>query len=245
MEVAGGAARGRAGPTLAGREDRRFRDRREAGQVLAAQLDRDRLVQPVVLALPRGGVPVAAEVADRLDAPLDVFVARKIGAPGHEELGIGAIAEGSDELVLSDLARQLHVTPGMLDQMVRREAAELFRRIGHYRGDRPPLPVAGRDVVLVDDGLATGVTAEAALRSLRCRGPRRLLLAVPVCAADTQRRLVDQLTADAVICAISSDRMAAVGAWYDDFRQTSDEEVIQILDLARRRAPHQATHHRP
>jgi predicted phosphoribosyltransferase len=156
-----------------------------------------------------------------------VFVARKIGAPGHEELGIGAIAEGSDEVVLSDLAHELHLTPGVLDLMVRREAAELRRRVLRYRGTRPPLPVTGNDVVLVDDGLATGVTAEAALRSLRRWGPRRLVLAVPICARDTEHRLGD--VADAVVCAVSSDRMAAVGAWYDDFSQTSDEEVLDVL----------------
>jgi putative phosphoribosyl transferase len=208
-------------------EVQRFRDRQDAGRVLAPRLDPGRLEHPVVLALPRGGVPVAAEVAAHLDAPLDVFVARKIGAPGHEELGIGAIAEGSDEVVLSDLAHELHLTRGVLDLMVRREAAELRRRVQRYRGSRPPLPVTGNDVVLVDDGLATGVTAEAALRSLRRWAPRRLVLAVPICARDTEHRLGD--VADAVVCAISSDRMAAVGGWYDDFSPTSDEEVLDIL----------------
>jgi len=217
-------------------ESRRFRDRREAGRVLADRLDPERLVRPVVLALPRGGVPVADEVARRLDAPLDVFVARKLGAPGHEELGIGAIAEGSDHVVITDLAHELYVGPAVLDQLIRREADELWRRVWQYRAGRPPLPghgVTGRDVVLVDDGLATGVTAEAALRSLRQARPRRLVLAVPICAADTRRRLEGTGLADAVVCAVSSDNLVAVGAWYDDFAPTSDDEVVEILAAAR------------
>jgi putative phosphoribosyl transferase len=226
-------------------EARRFRDRREAGRVLAERLadHLERLERPerlVVLALPRGGVPVADEVAGRLDAPLDVFVARKIGAPGHEELGIGAIAEGSDHVVLTALARELHLGPGTFPTLVRRETGELLRRVERYRNGRPPLPgvgVRGNDVVLVDDGLATGVTAEAALRSLRQQAPRRLVLAVPVCAAETRRRLVDEGLADAVFCAVSSDHMVAVGAWYDDFTQTTDDEVVELLARAHQRRP--------
>jgi putative phosphoribosyl transferase len=219
-------------------ESRRFRDRREAGRVLAEQLDPERLVRPVVLGLPRGGVPVADEVAGRLDAPLEVFVARKIGAPGHEELGIGAIAEGSDHVVITDLARELYLGPAVLDRLIRSEADELWRRVRQYRGDRPALPedVRSRDVVVVDDGLATGVTAEAALRSLRQARPRRLVLAIPVCAADTARRLEDSGLADAVLCAMASDHLVAVGAWYHDFAPTSDDEVIETLERARARS---------
>jgi putative phosphoribosyl transferase len=214
---------------------RRFRDRPEAGRILADRLAGRRLERPVVLALPRGGVPVGVEVAERLGAPFDVFVARKIGAPGQPELGIGAVAEGSDEVVLTDLARQLHLDPGSLPVLERREAEELRRRVQHYRGGRPPLPgsgVTGNDVILVDDGLATGVTAEAALLSLRRRRPRRLILAVPVGATETERRLVASGLVDEVVCEVSSDRMVAVGAWYDDFSQTTDDEVLEILDRA-------------
>jgi predicted phosphoribosyltransferase len=139
-------------------------------------------------------------------------------------------------VLLTELAQQLHLTPGVLGPIVRRESEELRRRVWRYRGGQPPLPgigVTGHDVVLVDDGLATGVTAEAALRSLRRQRPRRLVLAVPICASDTARRLLDQRVADEVVCAISSDRMAAVGAWYDDFAQTSDDEVLEVLDRFR------------
>jgi putative phosphoribosyl transferase len=203
----------------------RFRDRVDAGQQLAERLPAD-LHDPLVLALPRGGVPVAKEVAARLDAPLDVLVARKIGAPGHEELGIGAIAEGG-ALVGSDLVRALRVSPDEFERLAERQRGEIARRVERYRGDRPLPPLLGRDVVLVDDGLATGVTAEAALLAVRAGEPRRLVLAVPVCSPDTARRLVPP--ADDVVCVLAPDDLLAVGYWYDDFAQTTDEEVIELL----------------
>lgn len=184
----------------------------------------------MVLALPRGGVPVAAEVARTLAGPLDVFVARKVGAPGREEYGIGAIAEG-DVIVADEHALEtLGVSADEFTALAATQQVELHRRVELYRGGRDLIDVRGRDVVLVDDGLATGVTAEAALLGLRRRGPRRLLVAVPAGAADTAVRL--RRIADEVECVVEAADFTAVGAWYDDFRQTSDEEVRRLLRAA-------------
>jgi putative phosphoribosyl transferase len=204
----------------------RFRDRAEAGAQLADHLP-DGLRDPIVLALPRGGVPVARVVADRLEAPLDVLVARKIGAPSQPELGIGAIAEGGAAVVARDMLRSLRLSEADFRQLVEREQAELRRRVERYRGGRALPSVLGRDVVLVDDGLATGVTAESALQALRSLNPRRLVLAVPVCSPDTARRLVPP--ADEVVCVVSTRHLTAVGAWYHDFTQTTDDEVLELL----------------
>ena len=209
-----------------------YKDRADAGRRLAERLTDLELHNPVVLALPRGGLPVAAPVAAALDAPLDVFVARKVGAPGHEEFGIGAIAEGSDEVVSSAAAARVGVSPEQMDSLARTEQEELERRVRLYRGDRE-LPAFGdRDVVLVDDGLATGVTAEAALRSLRRMGARSLILAIPVCAPDTAERMTS--IADTVLCLQCPPDFAAVGYWYEHFDQTSDDEVIALLEDAGR-----------
>lgn len=213
--------------TGGGRRETVFRDRRDAGERLAERLLHEDLQRPLVLALPRGGVPVGDVVAAALDAPLEPFVARKLGAPGHPEFGIGAIAEGDDEVVVSEAASRLGLSSEDMARQADEERAELERRVRTYRGDRPLLPVNDRDVVLVDDGLATGVTAEAALGALRRRGPRRLILAVPVCAADTAGRLAEM--ADSVVCLSRPADFGAVGAWYDTFDQTTDEEVLEIL----------------
>ena len=203
----------------------RFTDRAHAGRVLAGRLDDLRLRSPVVLGLPRGGVPVAAEVAGGLGAPFDVFVARKVGAPGQEELGIGAVAEGLGPPVISGEA--LGLRPADLDALVRRAREEVARRVDLYRAGRDLPQMRGADVVLVDDGLATGLTAEAALRALRERRPSRLVLAVPVGARQAVRRLAE--VADDVVCVRKPADFVAVGEWYADFSQTTDEEVRELL----------------
>jgi putative phosphoribosyl transferase len=212
----------------------RFRDRAEAGRNLADEVARLDLDEPVVLALPRGGVPVGAQVAARLRAPFDVFVTRKIGAPHQREFGIGAVAEGGTVVADHDALAALGLSAAGFERLAEEERAELDRRVRRYRGDRPMVEVAGRDVVLVDDGLATGVTAEAALRALRGRGPRSLVLAVPVGAPDTVRRLAT--VADEVVCVHAPAQFSAVGLWYDVFDQTSDEEVVALLEAPREQA---------
>jgi len=204
-----------------------FRDRRDAGEQLATQLGTHRCTDPVVLGLPRGGVPVAFVVARRLDALLDVFVARKVGAPGHEEFGIGAIAEGWGDAVMSDSAALVGVGPVRFAELVRREQVELARRVGLYRGRRPLPTLTDRDVIVVDDGLATGVTAEAAVRALRMHRPARVVLAVPVAAPETVARLA--AVADDVVAVLAPEGFNAAGSWYDDFSPTSDREVLDLL----------------
>jgi putative phosphoribosyl transferase len=180
-----------------------------------------------VLGLPRGGVPVAAEIGARLGARPDVFVARKIGAPGHQELGVGAVAEGSDEVVVSDTARRLGLDPARMRQLADEARQEVQRRVGVYRGGRALPELMNRDVILVDDGLATGVTAEAALLALRAQQPRTLILAVPVGARMAADRLA--AIADVVVCVRTPREFGCVGEWYDAFDQTTDEEVTILL----------------
>ena len=208
----------------------RFQNRQDVGEQLSARLDDAHLQAPLVLALPRGGVPVGYEIALVLDAPLDVFVARKVGAPGRRELGIGAIAEGGVVVADAEMLRTLGVSSARFDQLAGAERAELSRLVRLYRGERALPDLADRDVVLADDGLATGITAEAALRSLRGRGARRLLLAVPAAAPESAARLTG--LADEVVCVIAPIDFVAVGKWYDDFDQTSDEEVLRLLAAA-------------
>lgn len=208
-----------------------FRDREDAGRRLGERLSSATFHDPIVLALPRGGVPVAAQVAAALDAPLAVFVARKVGIPSHPEFGIAAIAEGSEEVVVSGAAGRVGLGPGELDALVRDERAELARRVGRYRGSSPLPDLEARDVVLVDDGLATGVTAAAALRSLRGFHPRRLLLAAPVCSPRAAERLAAD--ADEVVCLAAPADLRAIGAYYDDFGQTTDDEVAELLASSR------------
>jgi predicted phosphoribosyltransferase len=209
-----------------------FRDRRDAGRKLAGPLGSRRADDPVVFALPRGGVPVAYEVARALGAPLDVLVARKLGAPDQPEFGIGAVAPGGVRVLNEYAVRRLGIPEDYLDRITSQETAEVERRLRHFRGDRPETPVAGRAAILVDDGLATGVTARAAVEALRLRGPGRLVLAVPVCAAQTAELLRPEV--DDLVCLRCPPDLGAIGFWYADFGQTDDEEVVALLQEARR-----------
>jgi len=211
-----------------------FHDRRDAGIHLAKALAHLASSRPLVLALPRGGVPVAFEVARALHADLDLLFVRKLGAPGYEELGIGAVVDGADpQLVLNeDVVRQLGPTPEYIRAEMRRQLAEIDRRRRAYLGDRDPLPVAGRTVIVVDDGIATGGTIKAALKGMNKAHPARLILAVPVAPAEVIASLRDEC--DDVICLYEPYPFYAVGAHYVVFDQTSDAEVVRLLDAARR-----------
>ena len=212
-----------------------FRDRVDAGRRLAARLERY-ANQPdlIVLALPRGGVPVAAQVAERLHAPLDVFVVRKLGVPDREELAMGAIASGGALVINDDVVRGLGIPNPVIALVTGREQTELARREWLYRGGRPPIDARGRTVILVDDGLATGASMRAAVNALRAREPARLVVAVPVGARETCAALADDV--DEVVCAVMPPSLGGVGAWYDDFSQTSDDEVRDLIAQADARA---------
>jgi putative phosphoribosyl transferase len=209
-----------------------FENRADAGRRLAVRLGRYRDERPVIFALPRGGVPVAYEVAHALDAPLDVVVARKLGAPDQPEFGIGAVAPGGVRVLNEGAVGRFGIPEDYLVRVTRLETAEVERRLRRFRGDLPEAEVSGRTAVLVDDGLATGVTARAALEALRRRGPGRLILAAPVCAAQTAERLRAEV--DDLVCLECPSDLGAIGFWYRDFEQTSDEEVVGLLERARR-----------
>lgn len=208
-----------------------FRDRRDAGGVLATKLGaysgRDDVI---VLALPRGGVPVAFEVAHALGAPLDVFTVRKLGVPGREEWGFGAIATGGVRVLDHDLVGRLGLPAGLIEQITARERRELERRERVYRGDRPAPVLAGKTVIVVDDGLATGSTMRAAVQALRALGPARVVVAVPTGAGRTCDELRPHV--DALVCSTMPEPFYAVGLQYDDFRPTTDEEVCRLLAAA-------------
>ena len=210
----------------------RFRNRREAGERLAAALgEYANRRDVIVFALPRGGVPVGFEVARALRAPLDIFVVRKLGLPGHEELAMGALASGGVRVLDQDLIRAAGVSEYEIERVTAAEYAELQRRELLYRGDRPFPDLAGKTVILVDDGLATGATMQAAVAAIRAKGPARVIVAVPVAAPDTCNAFRE--LADDVICAITPEPFRAVGVWYEDFSETSDDEVRELLNLAR------------
>ena len=206
----------------------RFRNRRDAGRRLAAELRTyANRSDVIVLALPRGGVPVGYEVAMALDVPLDVFVVRKLGLPWHEELAMGALASGGVRILDDDLIRVARVSTEDIERVTAAEQVELERRERRYRGDRPFPDLTGKTVLLVDDGLATGSTMRAAVAALRQEVPRRIVVAVPVAAPATCDAFRD--IADDIVCAVTPEPFRAVGLWYDDFSQTTDEEVHELL----------------
>lgn len=208
-------------------EQSRFADRRDAGRRLAERLLPLAAESPIVVALPRGGVPVAGEIAAALGAPLEILAVRKLGAPHNPEYGIGAVAEDGTRVIDSEAIAVLRINGGVMDELVARESAELKRRVELYRGPRPPLDLAGRTVIVVDDGVATGVTDTAALRAARRRRPRRLVLAVPVCAPDAAARLGEE--ADQLVCLATPPALHGISQYYRDFAQVSDEEVLSAL----------------
>ena len=215
-----------------------FRNRTEAGRVLAQELrvyaNRDDVI---VLALPRGGVPVAFDVAHALRAPLDVFVVRKLGVPGHEELAMGAIASGRVLVVEPSVVEDLAIPMEVVLDVAAREEQERLRREREYRGDRPAPDVRGRTVILVDDGLATGSTMRAAVAALRKLQPAKIVVAVPVAVRSTCEELAEEV--DEVVCARTPEPFYAIGEWYADFSQTTDEEVRDLLARAEQEIAHQ------
>ncbi|HYB23744.1 MAG TPA: phosphoribosyltransferase, partial [Solirubrobacteraceae bacterium] len=215
-----------------------FADRRDAGRRLAALLERFRDERPVILGIPRGGVPVAAEVAQALRAPLDVVLVRKIGAPRNPEYAIGAVAEGGVHFVDETPARALGLTDAEVQALIAHAERELDAQTARYRGAREPVALAGRTAIIVDDGLATGRSAHAAIRSLRKRGAARVILAVPVAAPESVHALEGE--ADEIVCVEMPEDLWAVGLWYEDFQPTGDEQVAQLLTDAHARQPAQA-----
>lgn len=211
-----------------------FRDRAEAGRVLADRLKKFAGHGPIlVLALPRGGVPVGFEIAQALHADLDVFLVRKLGVPGHEELAMGAIASGGVRVLNHSIVQQFGIRDDEIDRVIRREEQEIERREALYREGRPPIAAANRTAVLVDDGLATGATMLAAVRAVRAQRPERIVVAVPLAspeACDDFRAQTDE-----IICAATPEPFQAVGIWYEDFSQTTDEEVRELLEQSARK----------
>ncbi len=206
---------------------RRFRDRARAGEELATLLGAYRGVDGIVLGLPRGGVAVAAPIAVALDLPLDAYMVRKLGVPGHEELAMGAIASGGVVVWNSEVVSSLRINAERRERVVARERAELERREHAYRGDRPAVSVRGRTMLVIDDGLATGATMNAAVAALRAEAPEGIVVAVPVAPRAAIDALADQV--DEVVAVLVPDRFGAVGEWYDDFRPTTDAEVVSLL----------------
>jgi putative phosphoribosyl transferase len=220
-----------------------FADRVDAGRQLGNELASRDYPDPIVLALPRGGVAVGFEIAHRLRAPLDIIVARKLGAPHQPELAIGAVAPGGVAIIDESAYHYLDITEDEVDAAIERETREMSRRQCLYKGDDPPLNVRERAVILADDGLATGLTAEAAIVSIRQQSPAKLILAVPVCAPDTADRVRPMV--DDIICLYAPTPFHAVGIWYQDFDQVSDEHVIELLERSRCHSTRMTQHRGP
>ena len=208
-----------------------FSDRRDAGRQLAKLVGHLAGPDTIVLGLPRGGVPVAAEVARALDAPMDVIVVRKLGVPGHEELAMGAIGEGGVKVLHPDVVEPLGIGEHEIQVVERRESAELERRVEAFRGGGASPDLSGRQVLVVDDGIATGSTIRAACQVAKAKGAARVVIAVPVAPFGWEQRMSD--VADELICVASPRRFGAIGAFYRDFRQTSDDEVTSLLATSR------------
>ncbi|MFP4072239.1 MAG: phosphoribosyltransferase [Desulfovibrionales bacterium] len=204
-----------------------FQDRKDAGRQLAEKLARLDVDEGIVLALPRGGVPVAYEVAKALHLPLDVFVVRKIGVPGREEFAMGAIATGGIRVLNSDVVQMLQIPESEIERVAAQEQKELQRREREYRGEKPPPKISGRTVLVVDDGLATGATMRAAVKALQKENPARLIVGVPTAAPETCDQFREM--ADEIVCLSTPSPFYAVGTWYEDFTQTTDEEVRDLL----------------
>jgi len=207
-----------------------FRDRPQAGQLLSKKLagyaNREDVI---VLALPRGGVPVAREIARSLRTPLDVFLVRKLGVPGQEELAMGAIASGGVRILNQDIVQAMAIPTHVIDSVTATEVQELARRERLYRGDRPAPDVTGHAVILVDDGLATGATMRAAVAALRRMKPRRIVIAVPIAAVPTRQEFAREV--DEIVCLHTPEPFFSVGFWYDDFSQTTDEDIREMLEF--------------
>ena len=214
-----------------------FKDRRDAGRVLAQGLSAYAGRSDVIIfALPRGGVLVAYEVAKVLNAPLDIFVVRKLGLPGHEELAIGAIASGGIRVLNEDIIQALDVPERMVNLVTQQELQELQRREESYRGNRPPLDAHGKTVILIDDGLATGASMRAAVTGVRTQNPRRIVVAVPTAASESYDALESEV--DEIVCCMTPEPFLGVGRWYEDFSQVTDEEVRAFLEEANRQLLH-------
>lgn len=207
--------------------DVNFKDRVEAGQILANRLTKYASEKPLVLGLPRGGVPVAYEVAKSLKAPLDVYVVRKLGTPGREELAMGAVATGGVRVLNHPVVESLHISDEAIEAETRKEREEVERRERKYRGDRPPLDVTNRTVLLIDDGIATGSTIKAAITALKKQKAGKIVVAVPVAPASTIEELKKEV--DEVVCVSTPEYFFAISVWYDSFPQTTDEEVRELL----------------
>ncbi len=216
----------------------RFKDRVEAGRLLAAKLAHHRGRSPIVLGLPRGGVPVAYQVARELNAPLDVWVVRKVGVPWHPELGVGAVAEGGLGYLNQDIIANLQLGKEALDEAVEKQRREVAERVQRFRAGQPRPALRDRTVIVVDDGIATGGTVRATIASLREEGPKSISLAVPVVAADVARTL--EYEVDELVSLRTPRDLYAIGLWYEDFTQVTDQEVLRLLESARQGRPSSA-----